>query len=116
TPVGKASDDREPFAGPPEGWEKKEFDPGHGNTDDKSGWKNVLVWLQKKGPEETPVLNPWIPNSVKALRKTFDAGGAIKSARLYATALGNYEMFLNGKRVGNDFMAPGWTDYRERVL
>jgi alpha-L-rhamnosidase len=116
TPVGKASDDREPFAGPPEGWEKKEFDPGHGNTDDKSGWKNVLVWLQKKGPEETPVLNPWIPNSVKALRKTFDVGGAIKSARLYATALGNYEMFLNGKRVGNDFMAPGWTDYRERVL
>ena len=40
----------------------------------------------------------------------------MKSARLYATALGTYEMFLNGKRVGNDFMAPGWTDYRERVL
>ncbi len=98
---------------------------------DGSGWKNVVVWAQEKGPEETPVLNPWITDSVKSLRKTFDAGGAInhpsdkdqspgtpgiKSARLYATALGTYEMFLNGKRVSSDFMAPGWTDYRERVL
>ena len=27
---------------------------------DGSGWKNVVVWAQEKGPEETPVLNPWI--------------------------------------------------------
>ena len=40
----------------------------------------------------------------------------MKSARLYATALGAYEMFLNGKRVGDDVLAPGWTDYRERVI
>lgn len=89
-------------------WKKREFDD--------SAWKNAVLWLQKKSPEETPVLNPWIPDSVKSLRKTFDAGGAIKSVRLYATALGNYEVFLNGKRVGNDLLAPGWTDYRERVL
>ena len=40
----------------------------------------------------------------------------MKSARLYATALGDYELFLNGKRVGDQVMAPGWTDYRERVM
>ncbi len=40
----------------------------------------------------------------------------MKSARLYATALGAYEMFLNGKRVGDQVLAPGWTDYRERVV
>ncbi len=95
-------------AEPLDAWEKREFDD--------SAWKNAMAWLQKKGPEETPVLNPWIPDSVKALRKTFEARGAVKSARLYATALGTYGMFLNGKRVGNDFMAPGWTDYREQVL
>ena len=39
----------------------------------------------------------------------------MKSARLYATALGAYEMFLNGKRVGDDVLAPGWTDYRQHV-
>ena len=45
----------------------------------------------------------------------WDRGGAIKSARLYATALGAYEMFVNGNRVGDQVLAPGWTDYRERV-
>ena len=40
----------------------------------------------------------------------------MKSARLYATALGTYELFLNGEPVSEDRMAPGWTDYRERVL
>jgi alpha-L-rhamnosidase len=99
--------DKGPSAGPPTGWEKKEFAD--------SGWKNAVVWAQKKGPEETPVLSPWIPDSVKELRKTFDAGG-VKSARLYATALGAYEIFLNGERVSHDVMSPGWTDYRERVL
>ena len=39
----------------------------------------------------------------------------MKSARLYATALGAYELFLDGKRVGDDVLAPGWTDYREHV-
>ena len=121
-PVSHPGDDKGPFAGPPKGWEKKEFNPLHGaglagaDGGDKSGWKNAPVWVQKKGPEETPVLNPWIPDSVKELSRTFDAGKSIKSARLYATALGTYEMFLNGKRVSNDFMAPGWTDYREHVL
>ena len=108
--------DEKPYAGPPEGWEKKDFDPGHGDAVKGSGWTDALVWLQKKGPEETPVLSPWIPDSVKSMSKTFDAGQAIKSARLYATALGSYEIYLNGKRVGKEFMAPGWTDYRERVL
>lgn len=95
-------------AGLPEGWQKKDFDD--------SAWKNAVVWSQEKGPEETPVLNPWVPDSVKELSKTFDAGNAVKSARLYSTALGTYEMFLNGKRVSQDAMAPGWTEYRERVL
>jgi alpha-L-rhamnosidase len=95
-------------AEPAEGWEKKEFDD--------AGWKNAAIWEQAKGPEEQPVLQPWIPDSVKVLWKSFDAGASVKSARLYATALGTYEFQLNGERVGDSMMAPGWTDYRERVL
>ena len=38
------------------------------------------------------------------------------SARLYVTALGLYEARLNGHRVGDAFLAPGWTDYGQRVL
>ncbi len=39
----------------------------------------------------------------------------VRQARVYATALGVYELHLNGKRVGADVLAPGWTDYRQRV-
>ncbi len=53
---------------------------------------------------------------MKALRHEFTVSTTIKSARLYATALGDYEIFLNGKRVGNQVLSPGWTDYRERVI
>ncbi|MGS2586189.1 alpha-L-rhamnosidase [Streptomyces hebeiensis] len=40
---------------------------------------------------------------------------AVARARLYSTALGLYEAYLNGARVSEDRLAPGWTDYRERV-
>ncbi len=49
------------------------------------------------------------------LRKGFELGGAVRRARLYATARGVYELTLNGARVGEEVLAPGWTDYRKRV-
>ncbi len=39
----------------------------------------------------------------------------IKKARLYVTALGLYEFQINGRRIGNDWFTPGWTDYNKRV-
>ena len=51
------------------------------------------------------------------LRRAFDLDGGkrVASARLYVTALGVYEAFVNGVRVGDHVLAPGWTDYRRRV-
>lgn len=50
------------------------------------------------------------------LRGEFRLGGKrVARARLDATALGLYEVFLNGRRVGEDRLAPGWTDYHKRV-
>jgi alpha-L-rhamnosidase len=82
------------------GWQQKGFDD--------SGWKTAIIADEKLG-------HPWIPDSVKALRHNFDVSRPVKSARLYATALGAYELFLNGQRVGEDVLTPGWTDYRQRV-
>ena len=48
-------------------------------------------------------------------RSEFTAGANIASARLYASALGVYEFRLNGERVGDLELAPGWTDYNKRV-
>ncbi|MCF7956128.1 MAG: family 78 glycoside hydrolase catalytic domain, partial [Phycisphaerae bacterium] len=49
------------------------------------------------------------------LRKDFKIDKPVKRATLYASALGNYKMSVNGKGVGDDYFTPGWTDYRIRV-
>jgi alpha-L-rhamnosidase len=48
-------------------------------------------------------------------RSTITLGRPVRRARLYATALGVYELHLNGRRVGRDRFNPGWTDYAQRV-
>jgi alpha-L-rhamnosidase len=88
------------------GWHEQDFDD--------SGWKAAVAWTPP-GPKSSPLGHPWIPDLVKALRHNFEVKSPVKSARLYATALGAYELFLNGKRVGDDVLDPGWTDYREHV-
>lgn len=48
------------------------------------------------------------------LRTQFTTSGkAIKKARIYATARGIYELYLNGKRVGDDYFNPGLTQYNK---
>jgi len=49
------------------------------------------------------------------LRKEFYVAKPVRRAMLYVSALGNYEMSINGKSVGGDYFAPGWTDYKIRV-
>jgi len=49
------------------------------------------------------------------LRKRFSVRNEVQRARLYVTALGFYEAYLNGRRVGDHQLEPGWTDYRKRV-
>lgn len=51
---------------------------------------------------------------VDCFRKSFSAIG-IKSARLYVTACGLYEIKINGKKAGDFVLAPGHTDYRKRI-
>ncbi|MGW3567521.1 glycoside hydrolase family 78 protein [Streptomyces sp. NPDC000941] len=49
------------------------------------------------------------------LRHEFELRGPVRSARLYATALGVYEAELNGSRIGDHVLAPGWTAYDKRL-
>ena len=56
----------------------------------------------------------WAP-VCPVFRKSFSVGKAVKGAKLYISALGIYEAFINGERVGNDYMEPGWTNYKKRV-
>ncbi|QGQ95048.1 alpha-L-rhamnosidase [Paenibacillus psychroresistens] len=49
------------------------------------------------------------------LRRKFIISKPIKSARIYATSLGLYELELNGHRVGDRYFTPGWTSYKHRL-
>lgn len=47
--------------------------------------------------------------------KRFSLRGQVRRARLYASALGIYVCDLNGARVGDEYLAPGFTSYRNRI-
>ncbi len=49
------------------------------------------------------------------LRTEFQLDKPVAKARVYASALGVYELNINGGRVGDHQFAPGWTDYDQRV-
>jgi alpha-L-rhamnosidase len=56
-----------------------------------------------------------LTSSPPYLRREFDVPGPVARATLYATARGIVDLELNGERVGDAVLAPGWTDYRKRI-
>ncbi|MBQ0001489.1 MAG: family 78 glycoside hydrolase catalytic domain, partial [Clostridiales bacterium] len=52
-------------------------------------------------------------NSQPILRKKFSVNGAVSTARLYVTARGIYEAFIDGTRVADDWFNPGSTQYNK---
>jgi len=49
------------------------------------------------------------------LRREFTIAASIRSATIYVSALGLYELRINGQRVGDHILAPEWTDYEKCV-
>lgn len=56
-----------------------------------------------------------VDGSQPLLRKDFSVAKRVIAARVYASALGVYELSINGSRVGDQSLAPGWTDYNKRI-
>ncbi|PKS06087.1 hypothetical protein jhhlp_007921 [Lomentospora prolificans] len=75
-------------------------------------------WLAEfiTAPARTDTRHP-DENGIRPVRfrKTFELDGPVDDAKLYITALGVYEAYLNGKRIGNECLAPGWTAYQVRI-
>jgi alpha-L-rhamnosidase len=57
----------------------------------------------------------WRGNRPALLRRPFDCEADIVAARVYVSARGLYELRLNGEKVGDDLLTPGWSDYRFRL-
>ena len=50
------------------------------------------------------------------LRCEFGIDASVRRARLDVTSLGVHEIRINGQRVGDDLLSPGWTSYHQRLL
>ena len=62
---------------------------------------------------KTPAASsPFVPQH---LRCGFSLDRPVRSARLHVTAAGLYQVHLNGRKVGADFMTPGWTPYARKI-
>jgi alpha-L-rhamnosidase len=70
-------------------------------------WK--AQWIQAAGDSDPE------QESVAYLRREFTVSEEVAHARLYVTARGLYEVYLNGGKVGKDAFAPGWTSYANRI-
>lgn len=53
--------------------------------------------------------------SLPLLRRGITLAKEVKRARLHASARGLYQLSINGRKVGDQFLAPGWTDYPQRI-
>jgi len=84
-----------------------------GKNFDDSSWP-AAVAIADVG--QAPLGTPWPVLPASLLRHSFSIAKAVRSARIYSTALGSYQLYLNGQRVGKDVLAPGWTDYRKRIV
>jgi alpha-L-rhamnosidase len=103
-------------------WQVRVAD-NHGHISDWSApahWEMGLLnssdwqakWIAPNLPEDGSQSNP-----APLLRRDFTLTSKkkIERARLYASALGLYELELNGHRVGDEYFTPGWTAYDFRL-
>ncbi len=72
-----------------------------------SDWEGAK-WIGYDAPSEAT------PSPL--LRKSFAISKTIKRAMAYVTSQGVYEIQINGAKVGDQILAPGWTDYRKRIM
>jgi hypothetical protein len=111
------------------------------NKGNASGWSEPALWQMGLPAEqdwngarwiayeEMPALHRIMPavdnithkelgpgkNVLPLLRKEFTVKRPVKRATAYISGLGHFEMSLNGEKVGDHFLDPGWTDYAEHA-
>lgn len=71
-------------------------------------WKAIFISAETKAEKEE--------SKGTYIRKEFCIEKKVKEAYACTTALGVYQFFLNGQKVGTDELAPGWTSYDNHLL
>lgn len=118
-------------------WKVKVWD-NKGNT---TGWSTISSWQMGLLQKEDWTKAKWIGydeivdslrivplmhqsgkkswgarrNILPLLRKEFAVAKKIKSATVFICGLGHFELFVNGKKIGDHFLDPGWTNYSKQA-
>ncbi len=87
---------------------------------DPAGWRMGLLspgdWKAKWIGAPGTVPEGRLPRrSSPVLRKAFALKAPVKRALASVSALGVYELRMNGSRVGDQILAPEWTNYHKRI-
>lgn len=91
---------------------------------EKTGWSRPAEFVTALVDEEwtAPFVSAETDDSYKEdskgtyVRGTFEVKKPVKEAFALTTGLGLYNFFLNGEKVGDDEMTPGWTSYQRHLL
>ena len=80
---------------------------------DAKNWQGK--WIGTDSLMENEILGRHSVLAARYLRKTFRIGKTVKKATIHISGLGNYLLFINGKRIGEDVLAPLPTEYNKTV-
>lgn len=100
-------------------WQVRVWD----NTGKVSAWSDAAYWETgllassewKARWIESGLTGDSVSGFAPMFRKKFDLKKVIKSARVYVTSHGLYEAQINGQRMGDAYLTPGWTSYETRL-
>lgn len=96
-------------------------------AEDDAGERAEAELVFSTGRLDTPWKGKWITDGSYrftqkrtspvplTFRRAFACGKKVRSAKIYATALGIYELEINGEKVGKDYFAPGFTSYKHHL-
>ncbi|MCV9386642.1 glycoside hydrolase family 78 protein [Reichenbachiella ulvae] len=79
-----------------------------------SDWKGKWIHIPYEQLNETDYLGSLLFRP-QYIRREIEIPADIKNARLYITAKGVFEVYVNGVRVSDDRMAPGWVPFRDYI-
>jgi alpha-L-rhamnosidase len=99
-------------------WKVKTWDTGG----KQSSWSEPAVWtmgLLSPADWQAKWIAPSVPDAVNGpaplLRTNFSLNKEIREATAYITSHGFYEAQINGRKVGDAYLTPGWTSYNKRL-
>ena len=66
-------------------------------------------WITGGSGSDKSMPHPW-------LRRNFELKSDVKTARVYVNTPGLYELFINGRKVGDDVLSPAYCQFKKRVF